>query len=279
MPNIAFLSLVYLLFAVPGFLFRWMYFSGGFTRQLLPKSWTDEIGKALLIAIPFHLGWIAIFELCKHYGPCSYTVTYLTAFELLTGDYGEPAKLVSLLYSNIWSLLSYYMLVIASACGVGYLLRKAVWSSELDASQPLLTYRNEWLYTIMGRGKLPGVTQKETVALIDVLTDQDSGLPGKTVLYQGRALAFSANENGSLRNLTLGDVLRAAFEQQDAESPPKLIWKVVPGDEFVIDYSRVQNINITYLTSAAYGAALPVQSEREPSTENHSSSQLDLPKT
>ena len=131
----------------------------------------------------------------------------------------------------------------------------------------------------MGRGKLPGVTQKETVALIDVLTDQDSGLPGKTVLYQGRALAFSTNENGSLRNLTLGDVLRAAFEQQDAESPPKLIWKVVPGDEFVIDYSRVQNINITYLTSAAYGAALPVQSEREPSTENHSSSQLDLPKT
>ena len=74
-----------------------MYFSGGFTRQLLPKSWTDEIGKALLIAIPFHLGWIAIFELCKHYGPCSYTVTYLTAFELLAGDYGEPAKLVRLL--------------------------------------------------------------------------------------------------------------------------------------------------------------------------------------
>jgi hypothetical protein len=277
-PNIAFLSLIYLLFAVPGFLFRWIYFSGGFTRQLLPKSWTDEIGKALLIAIPFHLGWMGIFELCKHYGPCSYTVTYLTAFELLTGDYGDPAKLVRLLYSNAWYLLSYYVLVTTTACAVGYQLRKLVWLRELDASHSLLTYRNEWLYTIMGRGKLSGVKQKETVALIDILTDQDAGLPGKTVLYQGRALAFSANENGFLRNITLGDVLRAAFEEQQGE-PPKLIWKAVPGDEFIVDYGHVRNINITYLTLAAYRAALDLPSEDEREKENHPSSEQDPPAT
>lgn len=276
MPNIAFLSLIYLLFAVPGFLFRWIYFSGGFTRQLLPKSWTDEIGKALLITIPFHLGWIAMFELCKHYGPCAYTVTYRTAFELLTGDYGDPTTLVQLLYSNAWYLLSYYVLAATTACAVGHQLRRLVWLRELDASHPLLTYRNEWLYTIMGRGKLPGVKQKETVALIDVLVDQDAGLPGKTILYQRRALVFSANENGSLRNITLGDVLRAAFEEQEGE-PPRLIWKAVPGDEFVVDYSHVRNLNITYLTLDAYRAALALPSEDQREKENHSSSERNLP--
>lgn len=276
MPNIAFLSLIYLLFAVPGFLYRWIYFSGVFTRQLLRRSWTDEIGKALLIAIPFHLFWIEIFDTCKHLEICNFTVTYVTAFELLTGEYGKPTRLVHLLYENTWSVVVYYGFVIATACLTGYGLRRIVWSRELDVSRPLLSYRNEWLYTVMGRGKIPGFRQHETVALIDVLTDQDAGLPGKTVLYQGRSLAFGTNEDGSLRNIVLTDVMRAGFEHQESEGRAKLVWKVVPGDEFIIDYSRIRNLNVTYFTLTAYDTALQSQSDDEHAKENPSSS-LNLP--
>lgn len=75
MPNIAFLSLLYLLLAVPGFLYRSFYYSGEFTRNLLPRSWTDEIGKAILYSVPFHLLWICIFELAQHAGVFHYTLT------------------------------------------------------------------------------------------------------------------------------------------------------------------------------------------------------------
>lgn len=175
MPNFAFLGLTYLVFAFPGFLYRWIYLSGEFTQQLLRRSWTDEIGKAVLIAIPFDALWIGVFESFKHAGIFSYTVTSLTAFELLSGTYPDPGKLVATLYANAWYILGYYLAVAITACLAGYLLRKLVWSRELDVQWPLLKYRNDWLYTIMGRGKLDNIKQDETVAIIDALTDQDAG--------------------------------------------------------------------------------------------------------
>jgi hypothetical protein len=107
-PNFAFLGLTYLVFAFPGFLYRWIYLSGEFTQQLLRRSWTDEIGKAVLIAIPFDALWIGVFESFKHAGIFSYTVTSLTAFELLSGTYPDPGKLVATLYANAWYILGYY---------------------------------------------------------------------------------------------------------------------------------------------------------------------------
>ena len=74
-------------------------------------------------------------------------------------------------------VLTYYLIVVTSACVMAYVLRKIVWNLELDAKWNFLKYRNVWLYRIMGRRQLDKVKQDQTVALIDVLTHQESALP------------------------------------------------------------------------------------------------------
>jgi hypothetical protein len=266
-----------LVFAVPGFLFRWIYLSQEFNRQLLPKSWTDEIGKGILIAIPFHVVWVLVLDELKHNGYLACTVNYLTAFTLLTGNYGSPSTLVSVLYANRWYIITYYLIVVTTACVIAYVLRKIVWNLELDAKWNLLKYRNEWLYRIMGRGQLDKVKQDQTVALIDVLTDQKSALPCKAVLYQGRSLAFRTKEDGTLKNIMLADVLRAGFKTEGGQQV--MIGKAVPGDEFVIDCSRVRNLNITYLTLPAYLEAVAPLSTDAHGQETATSSPPSLPMT
>jgi anaerobic ribonucleoside-triphosphate reductase len=108
----------------------------------------------------------------------------------------------------------------------------------------------------MGRGKLDNIKQDETVAIIDALTDQDAGILGKTILYRGRAAAFDTNDDGTLRHIRLVEVMRGSFENSKPWGKPKFVLKLVPGNVFVIDYSRVRNLNISYITKAAYFSAI-----------------------
>ena len=55
MNNIAFTTLVILVMAFPGHVLRASYYAGTFTRNVLPKSWTDDIAKAALYSLPLHL--------------------------------------------------------------------------------------------------------------------------------------------------------------------------------------------------------------------------------
>src|SRR5687767_13726754 len=87
MPNIAFLSLINLLLTVPGFLYRSLYHSGEFTRNLLPRSWTDDIGKAILYSVPFHLLWIGVLEVTQGLGITEHTITFETIFRLMAAEY------------------------------------------------------------------------------------------------------------------------------------------------------------------------------------------------
>ena len=82
-------------------------------------------------------------------------------------------------------------------------------------------------------------------------------------------MAFGTKEDGNLRNVVLTDVMRAGFEQQDGRT--QVVWKVVPGDMFLIDYSHVRNLNITYFTLKAYDSALHSRSDDGHAKENPSS--------
>lgn len=67
----------------------------------------------------------------------------------------------------------------------------------------------------------------------------------KTVLsiYRGLAAGYTTEENGSLRDVILTDVKRTDGEK---DSSAKVRWSRVPGKFFVISYSKIRNMNITY---------------------------------
>jgi hypothetical protein len=247
MPNIAFLSLIYLLLAVPGFLYRSSYYSGDFTRNLLPRSWTDELGKAIVLSVPFHLFWIGIFEWGKHCGAMNYTMTFETVLRLMAAEYSVHDYsfhgIVSRFYQNKFYVIAYYLLVLITAVLSGWGARALVWNLELDVRWSWLRYRSDWLYRIMGRGAMEGVRSRDIDALIDILSEQDTGAPGKSMLYQGLAAGYTAEEDGTLRDIILTDVKRTAGEKAP---DGKVKWSRIPGRFFVMSYDKVRNMNITY---------------------------------
>jgi hypothetical protein len=247
MPNIAFLSLIYLLLAVPGFLYRSLYHSGEFTRNLLPRSWTDDIGKAILYSVPFHLLWIGILGVTQGLGITEHTITFETIFRLMAGEYSVHDYsfhgIITRLRENALYVITYYALVLLTAVGMGVLARKIVWRYELDVRWSWLRYRSEWLYKIMGRGGLEGVPWKDTEAWLDVLSEQDAVIPGKSILYHGLAAGYTTEENGALRDIIMTDVERTAGEKKLND---EVKWTPIPGKFFVVSYSKVRNLNITY---------------------------------
>lgn len=247
MPSIAFLSLIYLLLAVPGFLYRSFYYSGEFTRSMVPRNWTSEIGKAIVLSVPFHALWICIFQSTRHLGLIHYTITFETVVRLIAGEYGTREysfhAIIGSLYENLGYIAMYYLIVIGTAVLAGYWARKIVWGQELDVRRPWLRYRSDWLYKIMGRGALKDVPFRDTEAWIDILSEQDTSVPGKTMLYRGLAAGYTTEENGALRDVILTDVKRTDGEKS---LDGQVRWARVPGKFFVISYSKIRNMNITY---------------------------------
>lgn len=246
MPNIAFLGLIYLLLAVPGFLYRSLYHSGEFTRNLLPRSWADDIGKAILYGAPFHLLGIVIIHYLQVFGITHRTLTMESVIRVMAAEYSAPGysfhEIISQFYDNIGYVSCYYMGVLATAFFAGRQARKLVWGNEFDVKYPWLRYRSEWLYKIMGRGALKGISMKDTGAWIDILSEQETKIPGKAVLYRGLAAGYTTKENGALRDIILTDVSRTGGEKENGKAK----WTQIPGKFLVMSYGKVRNINITY---------------------------------
>ena len=54
------------------------------------------------------------------------------------------------------------------------------------------------------------------------------------------------DESGALREIVLIETLRGKFKESD-EGKFEFYWETVPGNFFVIKYSGVKNLNITYV--------------------------------
>lgn len=246
MPNIAFLGLIYLLLALPGFLYRSLYHSGEFTRNLLPRSWTDEIGKAILYGVPFHLLGTVIIHYLQVLGFTHRTLTMESVIRVLAAEYSTPGysfhDIFSQFYNNVGYVFCYYVGVLVAAFFTGFLARKLVWEKEFDVKFDWLRYRSEWLYKIMGRGALKGISMKDTGAWIDILSEQETQIPGKAMLYKGLAAGYTTKENGALRDIILTDASRTSGEKENGT----VRWKKIPGKFLIMSYDKIRNMNITY---------------------------------
>ncbi|MGE0469458.1 MAG: hypothetical protein AB7L09_10490 [Nitrospira sp.] len=273
--NLAFTSLIFLLLAVPGYLARACYHSGQFTRHLLPRSWTDDILNAILTAFPFHFAVILAFELLHHLGVIHYTLSLEDPLRVLMGQYTDTSdprhtlsKTIDVLFQNKFYLLTGYSTVILLALVIGHAGRRAVWDLELDVKWPaMFRFKSDWLYELLGRGKLfvphpnwfqrligkPGpnsVPHMLTLVILDAVTDQPTSVDGKTQLYSGVVTGFTLNSDGGLNEIALTKAKRGKFLLR---APGTKLYKFhledIPGEKFVLKYSAVKNMNLTYLSA------------------------------
>jgi hypothetical protein len=254
MTNIAFTSLVFLLLALPGYLFLACYFSHEFTRQVLQRSWTDDLAKAIIFSLPFHVVGVLIIIYLQHTHVIHLTLNIESVFRMLAGEFSNTgsdynykfSEVLDRFYQSKIHLLIYHGVILLAAVGFGHLFRWMVWEFELDVNCPkIFAFRNEWIYSILGRGQLEGVPSKDIIVWIDALTDEPTEEAGKTRLYRGLVAGFTTDEKGALRDLIITAARRSKFRKVEGMSV--FFWqRIEPGDYFLIRYSEIKNLNITY---------------------------------
>lgn len=256
MTNIAFTSLLFLLLALPGYIFLACYFSHEFTRQVLQRSWTDDLAKAIIFSLPFHIAGVLIVICLQHSHVIHHTLNIESVFRMLAGEFSTTgsdytfkfSEVLDRFYQSKIHLLTYYGLILLAAFGFGHLSRWIVWEFELDVHCPkIFAFRNDWIYSILGRGQLEGVPSKFVIVWVDALTDEPTEEPGKTRLYRGLVAAFTTDERGALRDLIITAARRSKFRKVVDSEKAVFSWqRIEPGDYFLIRYNEIKNLNITY---------------------------------
>lgn len=270
MTNIAFTTLVILVLSFPGYVLRASYYAGKFTSHVLPRNWTEDIARAILFSLPLHLAMLSAFESLQFAGMIHTTLTFEVVFRVLAGEYDHNSStIIANLYANTRYVIAYYLCTVFVAAVLGYALRKIVWKWKWDVTYPwLFRYKNEWLYTLLGRD-VP-VPAEYPDARIYVRVEALTKIPlqeetAKTTLYRGIVEGFTSEDNGALRDILLTDVERGKFRKEPAREP-EFYWKPVkPGNLMILKYAELQNMNITYLmelpeSSSQTGKTASIQS-------------------
>jgi len=242
--SLALAAIVLLWVATPGIIARRAYLSFPFAKRYSASSVSDEVIWAVLPAVALHSIALSVVQ--------SWDLGYRASF----GDLGlllmgpktdlETAALFSRVGTNLWPMVVYQAAVCALGAASGWLARGTVVRAAWDRSRPNLRFSNEWFYLLTGRhwGYVQG-TDFDFVWL-DALV----GKGADTMIYSGLFEHYVLSRDGGLEFLCLREVTRIELKPAAAGAPaaaPTLI----PGEAFILKYSEVVNLNLTFYKRAA----------------------------
>jgi hypothetical protein len=245
--NIALGALLLFLLLFPGILVRISYLTGPHSRKNIQTSLVDELVLSLVPAFILQgIGYL-IAERWFHYN-----IWLEQFYKLIIGannkDYKPDFELIE---KSLPHFFAYNVVLLVVAITVGNLARKLVEQFNLDISIYSLRYNNDWYYLLSGR--ILNFPQWETAAnqvesvYADVLVETKEG----SVLYCGLLDEFYLSKDG-LDRICLSEVYRRKFTEdvKDDQRPEDKLFDNryyrMPGDLFVIPYSQIRNLNLTY---------------------------------
>ena len=241
--NLALPTLVFLVFLVPGFLFRRLYFSGEFSEQYFKENFVSLIFPTLLTSIVIHL--LSYILLSPFFKPDTSTIG-----TFLSGDNNNKdiSLAIQNVLSNYKSILLYF--IIASFIGgfSGWLTKLIIRNYKLDRKYKILRFQNEWHYLFSGElldfPNVPGRTGNIDLAYVDTLISTNEG----TVLYSGLLDDYVLSSSNGIDRIYLKNVKRR-FLKDDLQlntEPEKDRYYFMPGDFFVIPFNKIINLHISY---------------------------------
>jgi hypothetical protein len=244
--NLALTSLVILLLAVPGYVARIGNVQGKFTTTVISRNLTDDIIRAVMYSIPFHLVGIGVVEVAHHLYGTSADISFDVILRLLAGEYGKDGEKFSAItqsiYGHFYKIALYFFMLGVLGYGAGIGLRSVVWQKKLDVKwKTFFEYNNPWLYYLFGRDQSRDPNQK-FLTYVDALVELEGQ---KTRLYRGVVSDFATDEAGMLRDIILIETLRGKFRPKEGRGS-EFYWEKVPGNRFALRYTEVKSLNITY---------------------------------
>ncbi|MEO1253289.1 MAG: hypothetical protein AAFY41_00200 [Bacteroidota bacterium] len=216
--NVAFGTLLILIFLSPGFVCRYAFLKGPYSRKNLQPSLPNEIFWSVIPAFFIQLLAIQFLKLV------GFQPAIKELYLMVIGDPGVDFKIVNgelgafLIYSAALLFLSYFL---------GASARLIVTHFNIDLKYNILKVNNEWYYLFSGK-----LAESEVDLIqLDVLVHSNS--EKGTTLYSGILEDYFLNKEGGIDRLYMIKVYRDTKYE-------------MPGDLFVIFGKDIININLTY---------------------------------
>jgi hypothetical protein len=271
--NFLFNALIITLLLLPGVILRLSYLSIFYSKKTFRSSFAEEL---LLSLLPTFIIQFIGFLIVRHH------VNVQTIYLLLINS--DKTIQYNFNSTSITNFLLYCLVVYTFAALLGYFIRKLVIKYSLDVRIPLLRLYNDWYYHLWGfavlneRGK-KSFRETDNVWL-DILVDNQDG----SYIYSGWLYEFILSKEEGLDFLCLNSVRRRRLDKDEREETPATnkpsfekaleesqeinisyddyedsnhtVEQVnnyidnryydMPGQNFIIPYKEVKNINIIY---------------------------------
>ncbi len=267
--NFLFNALIIALLLLPGVILRISYLSLFYSKKTFRSSFAEEL---LLSLLPtFIIQSIGFFIIKNHIDISTFYLLLINSDKTVQYNLNEVA---------IENFLWYCTAVYSIAALLGFMFRKLVQQYSLDVRIPLLRLYNDWYYHLWGyvsrdyKGKR--IFNEIDIVWLDVLVDNKDG----SYIYSGWLSEFILSKEEGLDFLCMNGVRRRRldkdqpeefftkaentfenkkdinisyddYKQEDAtvEEVNNYIDKRyydMPGQNFIIPYKEVKNINIIY---------------------------------
>ncbi len=228
-------TLVIILFVlIPGFIFRRVYFQGGFSKQFDSKSWSHSLFYSILFGLLIDA--LAIFFYTEFYK--SIDGKSIIEFYRDISKHQIPNWVFSL--SVLKCLLVFFVILLLTSFLLGYIIYGLVRVLKLDRRFKSLRFNNHWHYYFTGEIKdfkeYKHIKGDFICSHVDALVNTENG---KNILYSGFLSSHSiCNDTGGL------EAIYITFPQRyDLE---KSVWKDIKSDVLIIPNRQIINLNIRY---------------------------------
>jgi hypothetical protein len=234
--NITLISiLVIVLLFIPGFFFKRFYYSGKFTKQFHSGTFAERFITSVFWGIIVQFVSLALMG---KFTTLQYSKLRLpiTAFlKSLTNS--EPPECTPISFNYI---VAYIFVTVMLGIMLGLVTHNIVRILRLDIYIPVLRFSNYWNYYFKGDLKqLRGNRRKGKVISTNIDAIVDDGTGNKNKLYSGFLADYIISPiTGDLETIVLSSAERWSESKND--------FKSIPGDNLIIPYKTVLNLNVRY---------------------------------
>ncbi|KYG79248.1 hypothetical protein AWW67_12775 [Roseivirga seohaensis] len=278
--NIAFSTILFFLFIVPGLAFRRFYYTGEFSKEYFKSSSAEVFVMGIIPSLLLHwlglhlINWLtptSLNFLFTEISIPSLTVNFQLIGIILTGK-GNDQYLLSGLKEiglNLDYIISYNLILTLLGVVLGFLCKVIVRKLKLDRSIKILRFQNEWHYVLTSevldfpRVKTTSPYNKNGKVLSAVYIDAlvDVSEKDGAMLYSGILEDYRLSKDGGLDVLYLTNAYRRSLQadpaeninsddqdqkELDSERPDKALYYYMPEHYFILKYEEIKNLNIYY---------------------------------
>lgn len=238
--------IAFILILFPGLIIRRLFYYGEFSKQF--SSGFTLIKLIAVASIPGLINLVCIFFLYDH------LISHINLEEIINTckDLNNPERHLeansseSINTTITESVLPFFAFLYTSSILIGLMTGRLIRITRIDTKFKLLRFKNYWFYAFSGEltsfkkmKHLKEANKKHLFTVADILIDYE----GKNNLYSGVVVDYELNENNS--QLLSKVVLQHAERFKPVGDSRERVR--IPGNLFVVDCSKMKNINLTYI--------------------------------